>query len=43
MFKAANGVSDCKVNVLSRLRRVAHASSSAKYDDVVKTFMANSV
>ena len=43
MSKAANGVSDCKEEVLSRIRRVAHASSSTKYEDAVKALMASSV
>ena len=43
MSKAAYGVSDRKVDVLSCLRRVAHASSAAKYEDLVKPLMASSV
>ena len=43
MSKAANGVSDCK-EVLCRIRRrVAHASSSTKYEDAVKALIASSV
>ena len=41
--KAANGVSDCKEEVLCRIRRDAHASSSTKYEDAVKDLMASSV
>ncbi|CAH3173684.1 unnamed protein product [Porites evermanni] len=41
--KAPNGVSDCKEEVLTHIRRVAHASSSPKYEDAVKALMASSV
>ena len=41
--KAANGVSHCKEEVLSRLRRVAHATSPQKYQEAVKALMASTV
>ena len=41
--KALNGVNKMKDEVLSRLRRVAHASCPSKYQDALKCLVANTV